>query len=100
MLRALNSTDSVEVEGGARWFERHPLDPERVVPLLLKGFEYPGTRSDCACALRAYGPWARFAVERLVTLTRSKYPAVSLEATWVLAGIDPEAAQKARVPSP
>lgn len=35
MVRALNSTDFEEVEAGARWFAGYPLEPGRVVPLLI-----------------------------------------------------------------
>jgi hypothetical protein len=96
LLRALNSTDTLEVLEAARWFARNPVDPERVVPLLVKGFQDPDTRSDCATALRAYGPRAKFVVERLVTLAKNNDRRVSSDATWVLEAIDPEAAKKAR----
>ena len=79
------------------WFARYPVDPERVVPLLVWGFDRPSTRHDCALALRAYGPRARFAVERFTTLARTNNWEISSLATSVLEGIDPEAAKKAGV---
>lgn len=97
MLRALNSTDVQEIEAGAKWFYRYPVEPERVVPLLVKGFENSFARSDCALALRVYGSRAKFAVERLATFAKDKDPAVSSVATWVLEGIDQEATKKAGV---
>ena len=100
MLRALSSTDPELITAGARWFQRQPLDPERVVPLLVRSFEDPLTRSDCASALRAYGLQARAAVAQLVTLAESNDPYVSSKAKWVLEGIDPVAAKKARVALP
>jgi hypothetical protein len=97
MFRALNGPDMENIQSGARWFARYPVDPERVVPLLVWGFDRPSTRHDCALALRAYGPRARFAVERFTTLARTNNWEISSLATSVLEGIDPEAAKKAGV---
>ena len=97
MLRALKSTDRDQITAGAKWFYRHPIDSERVVPLLGRGFENPFARGDCAMTLRGYGPRAKLAVERLGTFARTNDPDVSPVATWVLEGIDPEAAKEAGV---
>lgn len=97
MLRALNSTDRDQITAGAKWFYRYPIDSERVVPLLVKGFENPFARGDCAMTLRVYGPRAKLAVERLETLARTNDLDVSPVATWVLEGIDLEAAKQAGV---
>ena len=97
MLRALESTDPEGIDAGARWFMRHPVDPERIIPLLVRGFEYSYAIYDCALALRIYGPRARFVIEKLVTLTKSNDERVPTLATWALEGIDPEVAKKTGV---
>jgi hypothetical protein len=100
LLGALNSADYREIMAAAEWFRRHPVDPEQVIPLLIQHFEDPSGGDDCALALRTYGPRAKFAAERLITLAGTDNPWVSSNATWVLQAIDPEAAKKARVLSP
>jgi hypothetical protein len=47
--------------------------------------------------LRVYGPRAKFAAEQLVPVARTNDADVSSVATWVLGGIDPEAAKQAGV---
>jgi hypothetical protein len=97
MLRALDSNDPGLITAGARWFRRYPLESERVIPLLVRNFEDPLTRSDCASALQAYGPQARLAVEHLEMLAKSKDPYLSSAATRVLEVINLEATNKAGV---
>jgi hypothetical protein len=92
-LRTLNGTDTQETQEAARWFARYPVHPERVVPLLVRGFADPLTSRDCASALRAYGLRAGFTVDRLVTPDRTN----SWEATWVVEGIEPVTAKKTRL---
>jgi len=94
MLRAVNSPDPDLIAVGARYFQRHPINAEQVVPPLISGLEEPLTRIDCALTLRAYGPQAKFAVERLLSLARGNDPYASAKAIWALEGIDPEAAKK------
>jgi hypothetical protein len=95
MLHAVNSPDPDLIAVGAKYFQRHPINAEQVVPPLISGLEEPLTRIDCASALRAYGPQAKFAEERLLTLARGNDPYAAARAIWVLEGIDPEAAKKA-----
>jgi hypothetical protein len=100
MLDAVNSPDPDLIAVGARYFQRHPINAEQVVPPLISGLEEPLTRIDCALTLRAYGPQAKFAVGRLLTLARGNDPYASAKAIWALEGIDPEVAKKAGAPPP
>jgi HEAT repeat protein len=97
MLGALASTSFEEINAAAEWFCRYPVDPERVVRLLANGLTSPSARSDCASALRSYGPRASLAVERLKTLAKSNDWWVSWNAIQVLESIDPKVAKKAGV---
>jgi hypothetical protein len=97
MLRALNSTDRDRIKAGAKWFYQYPIDSERVVPLLVKGFENPFARGDCAMPLRVYGTRGEFAVERLETLAKTNDPDISPVAAWVLEAIKPKAAKQGGV---
>jgi len=89
MLGALNSSDHEAIHAGASWFARYPVDPERVVPLLLSNFECILDRRDCALALRAYGPRAKGAAEWLQTFAQTNDWWASPEVNWVLEAIDP-----------
>ncbi len=95
MLHAVNSTDPDLIAVGAKYFQGHPINAEQVVPPLISGLEEPLTRIDCALTLRAYGPQAKFAVGRLVTLARGNDPYAAAKAIWALEGIDLEAAKRA-----
>lgn len=97
MLRALNSTDRDQITAGAKWFYRYPINSERVVPLLVNGFENPFARGDCAMTLRVYGARAKFAVERLETFARTNDPDISPVAARVLEAINPKAAKQGGV---
>jgi len=83
-----------------QWFERHSPGPENVVvPALITGIESTdnGTKNRCAYALRAYGPRAAFAVDRLVAFTKTNNWPVASSAAWALKAIDPQAAIQAGI---
>jgi hypothetical protein len=48
-------------------------------------------KNECANALRAYGPRARFAVEQLKTLAKTNNRPTASSAAWALQAIYPEA---------
>lgn len=97
MLDALGHANPHDRQAATRWFARHTVVAEKVVPALLRGLEDDAMRSDYASALRAYGPKAEFVVEPLLLLARTNNPSTSSVAKWALAGIDPEAFKRAGI---
>ncbi len=96
MLATLtNPTNIYTARNAVHWFRQTTPDPEKVVPILVKGLEHPAKKSDYAAALRCYGTKARFAVEPLLILSRTNDPAVASVALWALQAIDPRAAKTA-----
>ena len=70
--------------------------PEKAVPALISAMELKenSVKNECANALRAYGPRARFAVKQLKTLAKSNHWPTASSAAWALQAIDPEAGTK------
>ena len=103
MLCALsNHTDRMEQlvsRDVIQWSGKFTPFPEKVVPLLVEGLvvDEDEIRSDCADALRRYGPRARFVVEPLVALAKTNHWQTASSAAWALKAVDPEAAMKAGI---
>ncbi len=95
MVGALTSSTNMPTRlAAAVWLGRTKPEPDKIVPLLLRGLEDPGWKSEYALALRGYGPEARFAVGPLLALARTNDRAVASVALWALEAVDPEAATK------
>jgi HEAT repeat protein len=97
MLSTLASaTDVYTATDVAQWFGRFTPAPDRAVPALITAMELKenSVKNECANALRAYGPRARFAVEPLKTLAKTNHWPTSSSAVWALQAIDLEAGIK------
>ncbi len=74
-------------------------DPDKVIPMLIRGLDFKRLDSlwGCALALGEFGPAAHAAVPKLLELLLSPYPSIRHDAAQALEQIDAQAAANAGV---
>ncbi len=96
LLRALNGNDDAVHECAAISLGIIHAEPDLVIPALTRWLDADGVKDRAATALGEFGPAAKAAVPKLVTLLQENDPETQFAASQALRAIDSEAYARAK----
>ena len=100
LIHYLSDDNGYDSASAARVLGRLRIEPDRVVPALVKalGSTDLSTREFSATALAEYGPLARSAIPDLMNILNGSDPTLQGIATRVLSAIDPPTLTRTELP--